>query len=65
MRLFDRGWIAPGKRADFIVLDDLATFTINQVYVAGRLVYDRIRKILPTNQSVFPRPCCVPSFEAR
>jgi adenine deaminase len=55
MRLFDRGWIAPGKRADFIVLDDLATFTINQVYVAGRLVYDRIRKILPPQTtSVFP-----------
>lgn len=40
MGLWDRGAIAPGRVADLIVLDDLATFKINSVYKNGRLVQD-------------------------
>lgn len=46
MRLFDRGWIAPGKKADFIVLEDLASLRIKQVFVSGICVYDAKRGLL-------------------
>lgn len=36
--LRDRGAIAPGARADFLVLDDLAAVKVAQVYAAGKLV---------------------------
>jgi adenine deaminase len=36
--LRDAGAIAPGRRADLIVLDDLHSFEIRQVYQGGRLV---------------------------
>lgn len=39
MNLFDRGSIAPGKLADFIMLEDLNDFTINKVFKNGRQVY--------------------------
>ena len=35
----DRGAIASGLKADFILLDDLESFAIDQVYKAGRLVH--------------------------
>ncbi len=38
--LKDRGLIAPGKRADIVVLNDLDTCDIHSVYAAGRLVND-------------------------
>lgn len=38
MGLWDRGMIAPGRVADFIVLDDPKAFTIDAVYKAGRKV---------------------------
>jgi adenine deaminase len=41
MRLYDRGTIAPNKRADFILLDNLDTFEINRVYKNGSKVYDK------------------------
>ncbi|MFA7117205.1 MAG: adenine deaminase [Sphaerochaetaceae bacterium] len=34
----DRGAIAPGRRADFLLLDDLSTFKPESVYVQGKLV---------------------------
>ncbi|MBE3557743.1 MAG: adenine deaminase [Ktedonobacteraceae bacterium] len=37
-RLHDRGAIAPGFRADMVVLDDLRTFQVESVYKDGRLV---------------------------
>jgi len=46
MRLYDRGVLAPGKLADFVVLDDLQTLSIAQVYKQGRLVFDRERGLL-------------------
>jgi adenine deaminase len=47
MRLFDRGMLAPGKLADFIVLDDLDKLSIVQVWKRGKLVYDRDKDIAP------------------
>jgi adenine deaminase len=40
MRLFDRGTIAPGKIADFLLVSDVRELTIEQVYKLGRKVYD-------------------------
>jgi len=39
--LHDRGALAPGRVADFLVVDDLRTFRARQVYVAGRLVAEQ------------------------
>lgn len=39
--LRDRGAIAPGRRADLVVCDDLREFRPRQVYAAGRLVADQ------------------------
>lgn len=39
MNLLDRGQIAPGRKADFILLDDLETLHIQGVYKNGTLVY--------------------------
>lgn len=36
--LRDRGLIAPGKRADIVLLDDLETCAVNSVISAGRIV---------------------------
>ncbi|WP_457108642.1 adenine deaminase [Methylobacterium sp. P5_C11] len=36
--LHDRGLVAPGQRADLVVLDDLATCAVAQVFSAGRPV---------------------------
>ncbi len=37
-RLFDRGAIAPGLRADIVLLDDLKTFKAHEVFIQGRLI---------------------------
>ncbi|WP_320130584.1 adenine deaminase [uncultured Sphaerochaeta sp.] len=39
--LYDRGAIAPGLRADFLLYDDLKDFSMPQVYVGGVLVAER------------------------
>jgi adenine deaminase len=39
--LKDRGAVAPGYRADFVVLDDLETFKVASVYKNGRITVDR------------------------
>lgn len=40
MNLRDRGVIAPGKIADFLLLDDLNEFVIRETYKKGRKVFD-------------------------
>lgn len=37
-RLWDRGLLAPGRRADMLVVDSLSSFRPQRVYQAGRLV---------------------------
>lgn len=41
MRLHDRGSVAPGKRADFILVDNLRKFSISHTFVDGKEVYNR------------------------
>ena len=36
-RLYDRGAIAPGYRADIVLLDDLKDFAVDRVWIAGQL----------------------------
>src|SRR3954453_2244239 len=38
LRLYDRGVVSPGKRADLVLLPDLATFAPSVVISAGRVV---------------------------
>ena len=48
--LKDRGLIAPGKRADIVVLDSLENCSVQKVFCAGQLVDDRAfsaRKTIP------------------
>ncbi|WP_215765845.1 adenine deaminase [Gluconobacter cerinus] len=48
--LRDRGQIAPGKRADVVLLDDLEACRVSDVISAGRLVTDALfaeREIIP------------------
>ncbi len=50
MHLTDRGLIAPGKKADFIVLEDVNTFRIHAVYKNGK------QYTLDTSEEIkFPR----------
>lgn len=37
-RLYDRGAIAPGYRADVVLVDDLTAFRVNKVWLNGELV---------------------------
>jgi len=37
-RLYDRGAIAPGLRADIVLFEDLRKFTVRKVYIAGEKV---------------------------
>jgi adenine deaminase len=57
MGLRDRGSIAPGRKADFVLLDDLETFSIRAVYKDGVAVEpDRDRR------EAGPAPGFPPSF---
>ncbi|KQU51409.1 adenosine deaminase [Bosea sp. Leaf344] len=40
--LTDRGFIGPGKRADIVLVEDLASCSVKQVFCAGRLVEDAL-----------------------
>jgi adenine deaminase len=40
--LFDRGFIGPGKRADIVLVKDLAACSVARVFAGGRLVEDAL-----------------------
>ncbi|KJD47567.1 adenine deaminase C-terminal domain-containing protein [Paenibacillus terrae] len=44
MRMHDRGTIAPGKIADFVLLSDLSHFEVEQVYKDGQKVFDKFEE---------------------
>ncbi|MGW9527744.1 adenine deaminase C-terminal domain-containing protein [Paenibacillus terrae] len=44
MRMHDRGTIAPGKIADFVLLSDLSHFEVERVYKDGQKVFDRFEE---------------------
>lgn len=45
MKLDDRGVVAPNKTADYLLLSDLGSFTIEAVYKRGSRVYDRMQPL--------------------
>jgi len=45
-RLMDRGVLAPGRRADLLVVDNLATFEAQRVYLRGELVAQHGRSVV-------------------
>lgn len=55
MKLTDRGSLAPGKLADFIILDDIENLNIISTYKRGNLIYDCNRSTqLKTEYYKFP-----------
>lgn len=46
-RLSDRGAIAPGRRADIVLLDDLVDFRVSSVYIKGVLAARDGKYLLP------------------
>lgn len=55
MGLHDRGMIAPGRLADFILLDDLDSFSIDRVFKAGKCVHSKGQPIAhPKDVEAFP-----------
>lgn len=49
-RLQDRGAIAPGLRADLVLLEDLKDFRVLSVFIQGRKVAEDGRYLLPTER---------------
>lgn len=54
MGLLDRGTIAPGKIADFILLDNIKEFNINSVYKNGNEIYKKGDLIYKDSINKFP-----------
>lgn len=55
MRFFDRGAVAPGKLADFVLLDNLEQFAVAEVYKEGKKVYAKGEDYpAPRQQGLFP-----------
>lgn len=46
-RLYDRGAIAPGYRADIVLLDDLEEFHVDRVWIRGVLAAEKGEYLLP------------------
>lgn len=49
-RLYDRGAIAPGYRADIVLLDDLTEFHVDRVWVKGVLAAEGGEYLLPVER---------------
>ena len=49
-RLYDRGAIAPGYRADIVLLDDLKQFHVDRVWVQGVLAAEKGEYLLPVER---------------
>lgn len=54
MHLEDRGMIAPGRLADFIILSDLNQFTIHSVYKNGECVFSQGFTYKEKHDQTFP-----------
>ncbi|KRM24555.1 adenine deaminase [Latilactobacillus graminis] len=50
--LADRGGIAPGLKADFLLVDDLEHFSVNQTFIDGQKVAANGESLLTTEDSV-------------
>jgi len=56
MRMYDRGVIAPGKIADFVIIKDIKTMDISKTYKAGKLIYNKDEeKKIKSNTYKFPK----------
>ena len=51
MNLTDRTMIAPGKKADFILLDDINEFKIESVFKNGKIIYDIFENKINTDEN--------------
>lgn len=51
-RLHDRGLVAPGRRADLVVIDSLENCRVNKVFAAGREVTDELFASRPSVAAV-------------
>jgi adenine deaminase len=47
LRLYDRGFIGPGRRADIALIDDLATFNVSTTISGGQIVVEKGRTCWP------------------
>ncbi len=50
MKLYDRGMIAPGLKADLLLLQDLSSFDIRLVFKDGLVAYDAAKPESPVKQ---------------
>jgi adenine deaminase len=41
MNLLDRGYIAPGMKADVVILNNLNTFDVDKTLISGKVVYEK------------------------
>ncbi|MRN26898.1 adenine deaminase, partial [Romboutsia ilealis] len=49
-RLYDRGAIAPGLRADIVLLDNLRDFSVSKVWIGGTLAAEEGNYLLPVEK---------------
>ncbi|MBP2076808.1 adenine deaminase [Oceanobacillus polygoni] len=62
------GAVAPGYQADFLLLDDLQSVSIHQVYKRGRCVVDKgemNKALFPKLQSIQSRIASLPTFHTK